>query len=106
LTEKYTEPTVADKLESGEPAEFAEIYVRKVIHAWIKERKSQSPEAVDHGWGSAGLRGTEAPLPRGWAGRIGEGRAGDRGQGSAASYSLSPWISPGRARDVLDIQQR
>jgi len=47
----------ADKLESGEPAEFAEIYVRKVIPAWIKERKGRSPEAVDHGWGSAGLRG-------------------------------------------------
>jgi electron transfer flavoprotein alpha/beta subunit len=47
----------AEKLESGEPAEFAEVYVRKVIPAWIKERKSSSPEAVDHGWGSADLRG-------------------------------------------------
>jgi len=47
----------ADKLESAELAEFAVVYVRKVIPAWIKERKSQSAEAVDHGWGSAGLRG-------------------------------------------------
>ena len=46
-----------DKLESGEPAEFSNVYVRKVIPAWIKERKSRGPEAVDHGWGSAGLRG-------------------------------------------------
>ena len=46
----------ADKLESGEPAEFSKVYVRKVIPAWIKERQSRSPEAVDHGWGSAGLR--------------------------------------------------
>ncbi len=47
----------ADKLESAELAEFAVVYVRKVIPAWIKERKSQSAEAVDYGWGSAGLRG-------------------------------------------------
>lgn len=47
----------ADKLESGELLLFAEVYVRKVIPAWIKARKSQSAEAVDHTWGSAGLRG-------------------------------------------------
>jgi len=47
----------ADKLESGDLAEFAQVYVRKVIPAWIKARKSQSAEAVDHGWGAAGLRG-------------------------------------------------
>jgi len=49
--------TDADKLESGELADFADVYVRKVIPAWIKERKSQSAEAVDHGWGLAGMRG-------------------------------------------------
>ena len=36
----------ADKLESGEPADLADVYVRKVIPAWIKERKSQSAEDV------------------------------------------------------------
>jgi hypothetical protein len=47
----------AERLESGDPVEFAEAYVKKVIPAWIKERKSLSAEAVDHRWGSAGLRG-------------------------------------------------
>jgi hypothetical protein len=49
----------ADKLESGDPAAFAQVYVRKVVPAWIKERKSQSAEAVDHGWGLVGLKGKE-----------------------------------------------
>lgn len=54
---KYIGKADADKLESGEPLEFAEVYVAKVIPAWIKERTSRSAEAVDHRWGSAGLRG-------------------------------------------------
>ena len=54
---KYIGKSDADALESGEPAEFAEAYVAKVIPAWIKERKTLSAEAVDHRWGSAGLRG-------------------------------------------------
>jgi len=53
----YINKAGAEKLESGEILEFASVYVAKVIPAWIKARKSQSAEAVDHGWGSAGLRG-------------------------------------------------
>jgi hypothetical protein len=53
----YISKPEADKLESGEPAEFAEVYVRKMIPAWIMERKVLSAEAVDYRWGSAGLRG-------------------------------------------------
>ena len=54
---KYIGKADADKLESGEPLEFAEVYVAKVIPAWTKERKSLSAEAVDNRWGSLGLRG-------------------------------------------------
>lgn len=61
-----------DKLESGEPEEFGEVYVNKVIPAWVKARKSKSAEDVDHAWGAAGMRGIEPRLRR-------VGRGGRRG---------------------------
>jgi len=47
----------AGTLESGEPAEIAEVYVKKINPAWIKARKSQSAEVVDHACGAAGMLG-------------------------------------------------
>jgi hypothetical protein len=51
---RYIGKADADKLESGDPVDFADVYVAKVIPAWIKERKTRSAEAVDHRWASAG----------------------------------------------------
>ena len=51
---RYIGKADAAKLESGDLIDFADVYVAKVIPAWIKERKTRSAEAVDHRWGSAG----------------------------------------------------
>ena len=51
---QYIGKAEAAKLESGDLIDFADVYVEKVIPAWIKERKTRSAEAVDHRWGSAG----------------------------------------------------
>jgi hypothetical protein len=51
---RHINATDTKRLESGEPHEFAETYVAKVVPAWIEERKTRSAADVDDRWGSAG----------------------------------------------------
>ena len=53
LARKKVTPKEFMSLESNNPDEFAEIYVRKVIPAWIAARRTRSPKAADNYFAAA-----------------------------------------------------
>lgn len=51
---RYISERDAKSLVSTSTQRFADVYVSKVIPAWIGERKLRSAEEVDQSWGRAG----------------------------------------------------